>query len=283
MGRRKLGQPRVHRIVIMDQYANEIESHELDEFGRLKEKITNTKKTRTVNLLPNNNNVQGNPNQMMPRQDHPRLQQPFLNLPSVGIQKISPAEYSTHLKNNTKINPLQNLNEQKLKNDNFNIPPVVLLPNSSLNTNNEISDKLPQQNHNSFEPMNPQIANSFINIPQPQISPKVSDNMAPNFSQNVNHIIKQEENATQVFENANNQPIFNSIPIPIVKPSNPIAPSFLVDKKMLIAPNNTILNDNGFGFRSFTFTNSFFNHMEYQKIFELPEEPSVPLFIIEKP
>lgn len=286
MGRRKLGQPRVHRIVILDQFSNEVESHELDESGRLKEKITNTKKPRAVNLLSNNinGNIQGQANRIDTNKDYQRA---YINLPRFPLNNLITPENNLDINNNSNINSaITDLNDNNQQLDNFNVPPLDSISNPPLNSNNELQDKINKQNQNIFN--DAQNQNQLKNIPQPQISHQIQDNISHAFLKNRIQGFQQvqpEENDTRPLDIMNNQSVPNSIPIPIV-----ISPN--VNKTAQINSNNSILsntnrindyysqglNTNQLSKKPmFSGLNS--KYFTHQIIFEFPEEPSEPLYI----
>lgn len=286
MGRRKLGQPRVHRIVILDQYSNEVESHELDESGRLKEKISNTKKSRSVNLLSNNinGNIQGQANRLDANKDYQRA---YINLPRIPLNNLITPENNIDINNNSNVNSaITDLNENNQQLGNFNIPPLDSISNPPLNSTNELQGKINKQTQNIFN--DAQNQNQLKNIPQPQISHQMQDNISHTFKKNRIQAFQQiqpEENETRPLEIINNQSVPNSIPIPIVISPNINKTAQINSNNYMPSPFNQIndyisqgLNTNQFQKKPiFSSLNS--KYFTHQIIFEFPEEPKVPLFI----
>ncbi|OHT06816.1 hypothetical protein TRFO_25125 [Tritrichomonas foetus] len=147
MGRRKLGHPRVHRIIVLDSnFDKAIEIHELDEIGRLKKKIFNGKKAK--------------------RNDGNQLENsPFVH-PQQNINSMNSQFDNQHLNDDQQINQNQ-IQYQQSQKQNFHPFPNPLLHYSNNYSNNQFNSNFQQSNTSNqmskyHAPVNP-ILGSKIN------------------------------------------------------------------------------------------------------------------------
>lgn len=229
-----------------------------------------------------NRNIQGQINKPELNNDSQRANLHFphayLNIPKIGINNPTTAEINPNL--NPNITSIPASNENTVQNTDILKQSLNLLSSPSLNPNNDMRINPSRHVQNVLNEKHKYYLNK--NIPQPQILHQSQEENNQDFQILKKSDEKINPNFSKSIEN-------QTIPFPIVMPSNiNNRQQFNLGRSML--PNaDRIANDNNknssFLINSFSKRqqNQNFNnnnkYFTYQTIFELPESPSVPLFV----